>query len=126
MAVQFMRWFVEMFISQRASDQESEPVSCPKCGEACRPWCSRARRITTLCGVIRVERWVYSCACGHYAVPWDAKQKLRGQYTHRVAEAMCRLSALLDYREAASELSHQGIEVSHTTLQQKCMNGQKI
>ena len=38
---------------------------------------------------------------------------------HRVAEAMCRLSALLDYREVASELSHQGPEVSHTTLQQK-------
>lgn len=36
----------------------------------------------------------------------------------RVAEAMCRLSARLDYREASEELSHQGIEVSHTTLRE--------
>ena len=71
--------FLEMFIFQRANDQASEPVVCPKCEEACRPWCSREWRMTTLCGVIRVERWVSSCACGHYAVPWDAKQKLRGQ-----------------------------------------------
>ncbi len=30
-----------------------------------------------------------------------------------------RLSAQLDYRSAAAELKHQGIEVSHTTLHQK-------
>ena len=79
----------------------------------------RERRITTLCGVIRVERWVYRCPSGHNHVPWDTEQQFRCQYTHRVAEAMCRLAALLDYREATSELSHRGIEVSHTTLRQK-------
>ena len=31
---------------------------------------------------------------------------------------MCRLSARLDYRAASEELSHQGIEVSHTILHQ--------
>ena len=28
--------FLEMFISQRASEQESEPVTCPKCEQACK------------------------------------------------------------------------------------------
>ena len=32
---------------------------------------------------------------------------------------MMRLAAQLNYRAAASELKHQGIEVSHTTLHQK-------
>ena len=83
----------------------------------------RARHFTTLCGVISVERWVYRCALGHTHVPWDAKQKLRGQYTRRVAEAMCRLAARLDFREASEELSRQRIEVSHTTLQKKVGEG---
>ena len=61
---------------------------------------------------------MYRCALGHTHVPWDAKQKLRGQYTHRVAEAMCCLAARLDFREASEELSHQGIQVSHMTLHQ--------
>ena len=44
---------------QRAGEQACEPVECPECEQACRPWCPRVRRITTVCGVIRVERWVY-------------------------------------------------------------------
>ena len=111
--------FLEMFISQMAGKSACEPVECPECEQVCRPWCKRARRITTVCGVICVERWVYRCASGHNHVPWETGQKLRDQYTHRVAEAMCRLAACLDFREAAEELSRQGIEVSHTTLHQK-------
>ena len=79
--------------------------------------CPRVRRITTVCGVIRVERWVYRCASGHNHVPWEVEQKLRGQYTHRVAEAMCRMASCFDFRAAAKELFRQGIQVSHTTLQ---------
>jgi len=43
-------------------------------------------------------------------------RKLRGRYSKKVAEVMCRLSARLDFREAVDELKRQGIEVSHTTL----------
>ena len=43
--------FLEMFISQRAGEQACEPVECPECEQACRPWCPRVRRITTVCGV---------------------------------------------------------------------------
>ena len=111
--------FLEMFISQKAGEQTCEPVECPECEQVCRPWCKRARRITTVCGVIRVERWVYRCASGHNHVPWEAEQKLRGQYTHRVAEAMCRMASCFDFRAAAKELFRQGIQVSHTTLHQK-------
>lgn len=108
--------FFEMFLSHQANEEPGEPVACPKCGEACRRRYKRKRRITTKCGVVSVERWVYGCAKGHYHVMWDGKQKLTGQYTHRVAEAMCRLAARLDFREAAEELSYQGIKVSHETL----------
>ncbi len=97
-----------MCVSQKASEKVSEPVECPQCQQACRPLRPRVRYMTTLCGVIRVERWVYCCDRGHTYVPWEANQKLKGKYTHRVAEAMCRLAALLDFREAASELSRQG------------------
>ena len=110
---------LEMCISKEAGEKVREPIECPECRRACRPLRLRARHFTTLCGVISVERWVYRCALGHTYVPWDAKQKLRGQYTRRVAEAMCRLAARLDFREASEELSRQGIEVSHTTLHQK-------
>ena len=110
--------FLEMFLSHQANEEPSEPVDCPKCGQVCRRRYKRERRITTLCGVIRVERWVYGCAAGHYHVLWDDQQKLIGQYTHRVAEAMCRLAARLDFREASEELSYQGIKVRHETLHQ--------
>ena len=111
--------FLEMFVSQMAGEQTCEPVECPEREQVCRPWCPRARRRTTVCGVIRVERWVYHCASGHTHVPWEAEQKLRGQYTHRVAEAMCRMASCFDFRAAAKELFRQGIQVSHTTLHQK-------
>lgn len=110
---------LELYASKQASVKETEPVSCPKCEKACRSWRKRERQITTLCGVIRVRRWVYHCDAKHYHTPWDTKQKLRGKWTHRVAEAMCRLASKLDYREAAAELSRQGVEVSHTTLHNK-------
>ena len=110
--------FVEMCVSQKAGKKKSEPVECPACQKPCRPLRKRERHLTTLCGKISISRWVYCCEQGHRHAPWEAKQKLLDQYTHRVAEAMCRLSARLDYREASEELSHQGIEVSHTILHQ--------
>ena len=47
------------------------------------------------------------------------RQPLKGRYTQSVAAAMMRLAAQLNYRAAAAELKHHGIEVSHTTLHQK-------
>ena len=64
-------------------------------------------------------RWEYKCQCGAIDVPWEAKQLLRGRYTQKVAAIMMRLAAQLNYCAAARELSHQGIEVSHTTLHEK-------
>ena len=110
--------FLEMCMSKKTSKKESEPVECPACKAPCRPLRKREKHLTTLCGRISISRWVYSCEKGHRHSPWDNKQKFLDQYTHRVAEAMCRLSARLDYRAASEELSHQGIEVSHTILHQ--------
>ena len=44
---------------------------------------------------------------------------MKGQYTRQVAATMMRLAAQLNYRAAAAELKHHGIQVSHTTLHQK-------
>ena len=44
--------FLEMFLSHQANEEPREPVDCSECGEACRPWYKRKRRITTRCGVI--------------------------------------------------------------------------
>ena len=52
-------------------------------------------------------------------MPWEARQGLKGQYTQQVSATMMRLAAQLNYRAAAAELKHHGIEVSHTTLHQK-------
>ncbi len=114
----FEQKFLEVCVSKKAGKKESEPVECPECQAPCRPLRKRAKHLTTLCGKISPRRWVYCCEHGHRHAPWEVKQKLSDQYTHRVVEAMCRLSARLDYREASEELSHQGIEVSHTTLHQ--------
>ena len=114
----FEQKFLEMCVSQKTDKKESEPVECPACEAPCRPLRKRERHLTTLCGKISIRRWVYCCEQGHRHAPWDVKQKLLDRYTHRVAEAMCRLSSRLDYREASEELSHQGIEVSHTILHQ--------
>ena len=110
---------LEVCVSEAASQQSTAPVACPQCEQACRPIQKRGVTITTLCGRIRAQRWVYKCVSGHYHRPWDRRQKLKGKYTYRVAERMCYLAAHFDYRAAAKELSFQGIEVSHTTLHQK-------
>ena len=121
----------EAVLSETASSKTVSPVSvpCPSCqGHSHRHRC-RARNFTTTCGVVRVSRWEYKCKCGHIHVPWESKQGLKGQYTQKVAAAMMRLAAQLDYRSAASELKHQGIEVSHTTLHQKVQawsEGEKV
>ena len=62
---------LEMHVSQQTSAKETEPVSCPKCEKACRSWRKRERQLTTLCGVIRVDRWVYHCVSKHDHTPWD-------------------------------------------------------
>ena len=110
---------LEVYANKKAGEQESEPVECPACQQPCDPLRIQQKHFTTLCGKIGVHRWVYRCEQGHRHAPWDAKQKLLDKYTHRVAEIMCRFAAHLDFREAASELSRQGIKVSHTTLQKK-------
>ena len=110
--------FLEMCVSKKTDKKESEPIECPECKAPGRPLRKRERYLTTLCGKISISRWGYCCEQGHRHAPWDVKQKLLDQYTHRVAEAMCRLSFRLDYREASEELSHQGIEVSHRILHQ--------
>ena len=110
---------LEMCVSQKSGERVSEQVSCPAFQKACRPLRKRHRNFTPLCGVIRVGRWVYHCESGHCHVPWEANPKVKGRYTHRVAELMCRMASSFDFRAAAKELSGQGIEVSHTTLHQK-------
>ena len=109
----------ELHVSDQASVKETDPVSCPTCGKACRPWRKRGRQFTTLCGDIGVERWVYYCEDNHYHFPWDRKQKLKGKYTHRVAELMCFFAAHFDYRMAADAMTRLGVSVSHTTLHKK-------
>lgn len=112
---------LEVCVSQAASQQPAAPVECPECEQACRPIQKRGVNITTLCGTIRVQRWVYECASGHYHRPWDACQKLKGKWTRRVVERMCYVAAHFDYRAAAKELAFQGIEVSHTTVREKVL-----
>ena len=108
-------------LCETAGAAETVPmrVPCPCCQEQSRRFRRRLRRLTTVCGVLQVYRWEYKCKRGHIHVPWEKQQPLKGKYTHRVAAAMMRLAAQLNYRAAASELKHQGIEVSHTTLHQK-------
>jgi hypothetical protein len=110
---------LEVCVSIETGKKASEPVECPECQEPCSALRQQEKHFITLCGKIGVNRWIYQCEQGHRHALWDGKQKLLDRYTHRVAEVMCRLAAQLDFREAASELSRQGIEVSHTTLHKK-------
>ena len=112
-------------MSETAGRQVASPdrVECPSCQGESRRLRQRVRSFTTLCGVLRVPRWEYKCKCGVIHVPWEAKQRLKGRYTQQVAAVMMRLAAQLNYRAAAMELKHQGIEVSHTTLHQKVREG---
>lgn len=113
----------EAILSQTASSTEVSPVSvsCPSCQGRSRRHRCRARTFTTACGVVRVFRWEYKCKCGVIDVPWEVRQGLKGRYTQRVAATMMRLAAQLNYRAAAAELKHHGIDVSHTTLHQKVL-----
>ena len=52
-------------------------------------------------------------------MPWEVRQGVKGSYTRQVAATMMRLAAQLNYRAAAAELKHHGIQVSHTTLHKK-------
>ena len=111
----------EAIVSETSGSAAASPVSvsCPSRQGQSRRFRRRVRCFTSLCGVLRLPRWEYKCQCGHIHVPWDAKQLLKGRYTQAVAAAMMRVAAQLNYRAAAAELKHQGIEVSHTTLHQK-------
>lgn len=113
---------LEERFSRIARPKEEEPVECPECEQPCVPLRIQAKHFVTDCGEICVNRWVYQCEEAHRHAPWDLKQALLDKYSRCVAEKMCRLAMLLDYREAALELSRQGIEVSHTTLQKKVMS----
>ena len=115
------RKVLEACLSQSAAESDAEtPVVCPECGAEAQRVRQRKCYVETLCGVVRVSRWVYRCTCGTSIVPWDSSEGLKdGAYTLGVAKTMCRLAARLDFREAAEELKHHGIRVSHTTLQKK-------
>ena len=113
------RRVLETCIGQRASQEDSESVACQVCEAEVGRFQKRDRYVETLCGVVRVSRWVYRCEQGHFHVPWDSASGLKGDYTVGVRRSMCRLSARLDFREASEELKHHGIRVSHQTLQQK-------
>ena len=111
----------EAVLAQTASSPAVSPVSlpCPSCQGHSHRYRFRARTFTTACGVVKVRRWEYKCKCGSIHVPWEARQGLKGRWTQRVAATMMRLAAQLNYRAAAAELKHHGIDVSHTTLHQK-------
>ena len=111
----------EGILSETASATVVSPVSvaCPSCQGRSHRHRRRARNFTTACGVLRLPRWEYKCKCGSIHVPWEVSQGLKGQYTQHVSATMMRLAAQLNYRAAAAELKHHGIEVSHTTLHQK-------
>ena len=68
---------LEMCVSQHPSVQDHESVACPECQQACVPLCQRERNFMTVCGSVRVRRWVYRCGRGHRHSPWESKQKLR-------------------------------------------------
>lgn len=112
---------LETCLSQRADavEDSAEVPLCEVCGGELRLRQKRRRYVETLCGVVRVSRWEYRCDQGHSYIPWDINEGVEEGYTKSVAETMCRLAARLDYREAALELKHHGIRVSHTTLQKK-------
>lgn len=117
------RRVLEACLSQGASEVASQAPVCETCsGELC-CFQKRQRYVETLCGVVRVRRWVYRCECGAYQVPWDAETGLQAGCTVGVRKAMCRLSGRLDFREASEELWHQGLRVSHTRLQEKVQQG---
>ena len=113
------RRVLEACVGQSASRETSEGIACQECEAKLRRFRKRDRYVETVCGVVRVSRWVYRCEGGHFHVPWDSASGLKGGYTVGVRRLMCRLSARLDFREASEELKHHGIRVSHQTLQQK-------
>ena len=99
------RKVLETCLSESAAESDSASVACPACGGEARRLRKRGCYIETLCGVVRVYRWVYRCDCGVSVVPWQLREGLKdGAYTLGVAKTMCRLSARLDFREAAEEL----------------------
>ena len=110
---------LEVYLRQSGGQRVSGGVVCPVCESVSDAYRKRGRRFRTLCGDIRVQRWVYKCALGHFHVPWDRREGFKAGFTPGVAETMCRLAAQLNYRAAAAELKHHGIDVSHTTLHQK-------
>ncbi|MFQ6044648.1 MAG: hypothetical protein ACE5PV_27660 [Candidatus Poribacteria bacterium] len=97
--------------------EPTDCVTCPACGQSMQRQRLRDKWVKTLCGDVLVSRWYFRCPQGHHCFPWDYHQELRGRYSKNVAEAMCRLSARLDFRYIKDELSHHFLEVSHTTLQ---------
>ena len=71
------RKVLETCLSERAAESDSESVACPTCDGEARRLRRRGCYIETLCGVVRVYRWVYRCACGASVVPWQSREGLK-------------------------------------------------
>ena len=87
------RKVLEACLSERAAACDSETVAGSECGGEARRLRQRGCYIETLCGGVRVSRWVYRCACGVSVIPWQSQEGLRdGAYTVGVAKTMSRLA----------------------------------
>ena len=75
------RKVLEACLSQRTIQTDSPSEVCPVCQGELRRFRKRQRCVETLCGGVRVSRWVYRCdACSHYHVPWDTDEGLKGRF----------------------------------------------
>ena len=75
------RRVLEACIGQRASQEDSAGVACQVCEAELGRFQKRDRYVETLCGVVRVSRWVYRCEQGHFHVPWDSASGLKGGHS---------------------------------------------
>jgi hypothetical protein len=97
-------------------------VACPRCGERAPVAGWRPRTLTTVCGVLTVERPWYHCRrCQQGWSPSDATWALapRGRISAGVADWLIDLGASTSFADAERELGKlSGVEVSAETIRQ--------
>jgi hypothetical protein len=96
-------------------------MTCPGCGDAARCVGLRSKQMTTLIGLVRLERHYYHCAtCGQGRSPWDAVLRLAEQRLTPAAREVVTLTGIQEsFGKAADRTLHKltGLRLSESTVE---------
>ncbi len=96
-------------------------MTCPHCGDAARCVGMRGKGVTSLLGLVQLERHYYHCkSCGKGHFPWDERLRTTDQrLTPAAREVVCLTGVQQSFGKAADRTLHKltGLRLSESTVE---------